>query len=117
MTITWIIEQLSCYPEVDTCENVVFSAAWRANAVEGVHMATVYSSQALGPFGGAGTFIPFEDLTQEQVVTWVKDALGVDEVARYEAALAAQIAALVDPPVVTPALPWASIPELTTTNV
>jgi hypothetical protein len=41
------------------------------------------------------------------VVGWVQGALGSEQAAQIEAALAANIAAQINPPVVAPPLPWA----------
>jgi hypothetical protein len=40
------------------------------------------------------------------VIGWVHDALGKEQVASCEENVANQIAALVNPPVVNPPLPW-----------
>ncbi len=50
-------------------------------------------------------FTPYADLTQDQVLGWIW-ANGVDKDAT-EAAVAQQIANAKNPPVVSPALPWA----------
>jgi hypothetical protein len=50
-------------------------------------------------------FTPYADLTQDQVLGWVW-ANGVDKDAT-EAAVEQQIANAKNPPVVSPALPWA----------
>jgi hypothetical protein len=50
------------------------------------------------------TFTPYADLTQEQVLGWVWDN-GVDKDAT-EAAVQQQIDYQINPPVVTPPLPW-----------
>jgi predicted 3-demethylubiquinone-9 3-methyltransferase (glyoxalase superfamily) len=49
--------------------------------------------------------IPFDELTQEQVVGWVKDKFGPDKVTEIEEALAARI---VDQqfPTVEAGVPW-----------
>jgi hypothetical protein len=47
-------------------------------------------------------YVPFEELTQSQVVGWVKEALNKDEI---EANLAAQIEAQKNP-VIESGLPW-----------
>ena len=58
-----------------------------------------YSAGAYGSVGLDGEVsVPFEDLTEEVVVGWVKEALGGDEkVAEIEAALAAQIEQKITP--------------------
>jgi hypothetical protein len=44
-----------------------------------------------------GTFIPFEDLTNEIVVEWTKSAMGEEQVASIEASIQSQINALITP--------------------
>lgn len=63
------------------------------------------------------TFTPYNELTEEQVVGWVKDVLTPEGVANLEADLRLKIDALINPPVVpqdTP-LPWT--PSLFTVEV
>lgn len=54
-------------------------------------------------------YIPFEDLTNEIVIGWVKESLGVEGVADYEAAIGKMIDGKINPPVPpkNKALPWA----------
>jgi hypothetical protein len=53
----------------------------------------------------SGTFTPYAQLTESQVLGWIW-ANGVDQTAT-EAAVAQQIQNQINPPVVTPPLPWA----------
>jgi hypothetical protein len=53
-----------------------------------------------------GTFTPYANLTQEQVLGWIW-ANGVDK-ASAEAAVQTQIDNQINPPVTSPALPWSS---------
>jgi hypothetical protein len=106
-TINWIVEQMDCYPTAEGQTNVVFTVHWRANANENPYSATSYGSVGVAYEAGS-SYTPFVDLTQDQVVGWVKAALGDEEVARIEAALAADIANQITPPVVKPPLPWAA---------
>lgn len=105
VTYNWSVAQLECYPEYEGQPDVVTTVHWRMDGTEGEHTAGVYGSVGLTlPTGGKLT--PFADLTEAQVIGWVWDALGEDEVAKYEANVAAQIEAQINPPVVTPPLPW-----------
>jgi len=110
--ITWTIEQLSCYPEVDNYTDVVFSAAWRVNGEleqDGTtYNATVYGSQGLSPFDGKTPFTPYADLAQAQVIGWVQNAMGAEQVAAINTNIEQQIANQINPPVVTPKLPWSN---------
>ena len=37
--ITWIVEQMNCYPEKDGETDVVFTIYWRCNGVDGSFLA------------------------------------------------------------------------------
>lgn len=102
---TWSIYSLDCNPDHEGHQNVVVTAHWRLNGVDGEHEALVYGSIGF-EFDAEASFVPFADLTEETVIGWVKAAMGDEQVAAHEAAVAAQIEALVNPPVVTPDLPW-----------
>ena len=107
MTIinTWAVVQMDCYPELDGDTDVVFTVHWTLTGVDGDYTGSVYGSQALTLDPGA-PFTPYADLTEAQVIGWVWDAMGAEQVAAYEANVAGQIANQINPPVVTPPLPW-----------
>ena len=50
--------------------------------------------------------MPYADLTLDKVIAWTQDALGEEQVASYEASVASQIEAQINPTIVTPPLPW-----------
>ena len=87
------------------------------DVVYNVHWIVIGTSDQLDPEGNAysannigtqnvtwnpeGTFIPFEDLTNEIVVEWTKSAMGEEQVASIEASVASQIESLIHPTSVT----------------
>jgi hypothetical protein len=105
-TYTWVIEQLDCYPEKDGKTDVVFTVHWRLNGTDGTNAATVYGSVGL-TYEPGQPYTPYEDLTQAQVIGWVQAALGSEQVQTLTDNVAAQLAAIANPPVVAPPLPWA----------
>lgn len=105
ITYNWTVAQLDAYPTYENHTDVVFTVHWRMDGTGGEHTAGVYGSVGL-TLDPEADFTPYADLTEAQVIGWVKDALGEEQVAGYEANVAAQIDALVNPPVVTPPLPW-----------
>jgi len=105
ITNTWSVVAMDAYPELDGETDVVFTVHWTLNGTDGTYNGSVYGSVGVTLDEGAA-FTPYEDLTQAQVVSWVQDALGEEQVASYEANVAQQIADQIDPPVVTPPLPW-----------
>lgn len=111
ITNTWSIVQLECYPELEGETDVVFTAHWTLNGTDGIYTGSVYGSQAVS-VNPDEPFTPYADLTEEQVIGWVKGAMGEEQVAAYEANVAGQIDAQINPPIVTPPLPWvAPAPE------
>jgi hypothetical protein len=113
VTNTWGVVQLDCYPELEGQPDVVFTVHWNLIGTETVS-GVDYSGYAYGSVGVAlnegSDFIPYADLTEADVIGWVQDALGADQVASYEDNVAQQIANKINPPVVAPPLPWASTP-------
>ena len=105
VTNTWIVEQMDCYPQAEGQTDVVFIIHWRVNAANGNYTATSYGTVGVIYVAGA-PYTPYADLTQAQVVGWAQAALGSEQVVNIEAALATNIANQIDPPVVTPSLPW-----------
>ena len=84
-TYTWKIAQL----ERETADGYVFTAHYTVDANDGTYSAGAYGSIGLER---PETLVPFADLTEEQVVGWVKAAIGGDDkVAEVEAALQQQL--------------------------
>lgn len=110
VTNTWGVVQLDCYPEYEGEMDVVFVCHWNLTGTETVD-STTYTGYVYGSVGitldEGSTFTPYDQLTEAQVIGWVQDALGEEQVAAYEANVAQQIANQINPPVVTPPLPWA----------
>ena len=105
VTNTWGVVQMDVYPQEANETDVVFNVHWTLTGVDGAYVGSVYGTQAVTVDPDA-PFIPYEDLTLSQVVGWVQDAMGAEQVAAYEANVAKQIADAISPPVETPPLPW-----------
>ena len=104
-TYTWIVEAMDCYPTYESQTDVVFTVHWRANATDGTHNATIYSTQGLTYVAGSA-YTPYAQLTQDQVLGWIWTS-GVDQTAT-QTALDTMIANQINPPVISPALPWSA---------
>jgi hypothetical protein len=102
MNISWIIERLLVKPTEGTHTDVVITADWRCNGTQESFSGTCYGSCSFAP--PSGSFTPYEDLTQEQVLNWCFSN-GVDKTA-IEANVTAQINDQINPPVIAPPLPW-----------
>ena len=102
MTILWLIERLLCKPLEGSNPDVVITADWRCNGSQETYSGTCYGSCSFAP--PSGSFTPYEDLTQDQVLQWCYEN-GVDKTA-IEANVTAQIENQINPPVVVLPLPW-----------
>jgi len=102
ISIVWIIERLLVKPTEGTHTDVVITADWRCNGSQDNYSGTCYGSCSFAP--PSGSFTPYEDLTQEQVLNWCF-ANGVDKTA-IEANVTQQIADQINPPIIAPPLPW-----------
>jgi hypothetical protein len=113
MTILWLIERLLTKPVEGSNTDVVITADWRCNGTETTgsgdtektYSGTCYGSCSFAP--PTGSFTPYEDLTQDQVLSWCY-ANGVDKSA-IEANVSLQIANQINPPVVSLPLPWIEV--------
>ena len=109
-TITWVIEWMQTTPTTATPPETVVTAGWRCNGTQATatpdifYTATNYGSASF-PMP-EGTFTPYDQLTQQQVLGWCW-ANGVDQAATEESVQTA-IDNQVNPPIIQPPLPWAT---------
>ena len=106
-TYDWNCKTVDAYPQDGEYTDLVYNVHWIVTGVsdelnpEGVaYSATSIGTQTLD-VSDVTDFIPFEDLTNEQVVAWTKGAMGEEQVASIEASIQSQIDALITPTTVT----------------
>jgi hypothetical protein len=86
-----------------TTDGFVVTVHYNVTATDGDYFANTYGTVGYTEEAGK-SYIPYDQLTQEEVVAWVQDSLGQETV---EASLATQIEALKHP-VQESGLPWAA---------
>jgi hypothetical protein len=110
-TINWSVGVMDCYPTYEQNTDVVFTVHWDCTGYEifsgSTYNGRVYGSTGVTYHSGSG-FTSYDDLTQPQVLGWVWDAMGSGSKENYEAAVQGQINNLINPPIVTPPLPWSA---------
>ena len=96
----WNCKTVDVYPQAEGETNVVYNVHWIVTGTKEDYTVNSIGTQvvALDP---ETPFIPFEDLTNEIVVGWTKEAIGADQVQAIEDGIAAQIAELENPTSVT----------------
>ena len=95
---TWTIANL----ERNLSDGGVTVAHWRVTEVDGDYSASSYGTVGFTPDAGASDFVPYDNLTESDVLGWVWAE--VDQAAT-EAALTADIEAQKNP-VSADGMPW-----------
>jgi hypothetical protein len=108
MTVTWNISTL----ERNT-DNGVVVAHWRATDSEVVgtddeavtHSGSSYGTCGFTPDASADGYVAYDNLTEENVIGWVKGSMGEEAVTGVEDSIAAQIAES-KAPAISVGTPW-----------
>ena len=100
ITYNWNCKTVDVHPKEKEQTNVVYSVHWIVTGVDGDYSATNIGTQIV-PLSEGDTFIPFEDLTNEIVVGWTKEAMGEEQVKAIETSIASQIEEEINPTSVT----------------
>ncbi len=108
ITNTWNILAMDCKPDVNGMLDYVVTSHWTLTASDGTYTGSVYGTASFEVDADKPNYIPYADLTLDQVISWTQTALGEEQVASYEANVASQIEAQINPTIVTPPLPWAA---------
>lgn len=102
--MNWSISNLD-YTLPECCVTTVH---WRVSKTDGDHTGSVYGTITLPHKDhNAPDFIPYANLTEAQVVQWVKEEMGADTVAAHEANVQAQIDKQKSPTTAA-GVPWAA---------
>ena len=101
----WAVNSMTAYPEYEGQTDIVFQVAWVCSATDGVYNTATYGSVEL-TLDPTAQFTPYADLTIDQVLGWVFDAIGEEGKAAAEASCDEQLTAMAAPATVTPPLPW-----------
>jgi hypothetical protein len=102
-TFTWTVTAMDCYPQAEGQTDVVFTVHWTCAGTDGTYSSSVYNTCPVTYVAGT-PYTPYADLTQDQVLGWIW-ASGVDQTVT-EDAVEQLIQNQINPPVVSPPLPW-----------
>ena len=103
----WLISQMDTAPSEDGLTDVVKVIHWRYEGKDGEYTAEVYGAMACAT-PSETDFTAYEDLTYEQVCTWLEAGLNTEAMNEN---LATQIENLKNPPIVNLPLPFSN-PQL-----
>lgn len=109
-TFSWVISQLNCAVESEGLKNVINVIHWRYNAVavdgDKTYYADTYGATSVAQ-PNPQNFIPYEDVTEAEVISWLEEVLPVEDM---QVSLQANIDLQINPVEVTLPLPWAPQP-------
>ena len=92
------------YPQAEGYTNVVFQVNWSCNGTDGTYNGAVSGLTGVKLDSNA-PYTPYADLTEDQVIGWVKASLGEDQVIATQNDVAQQIANNYYTPTILPN-PW-----------
>ena len=104
----WEVSSLYTLPQVDQQTDVVVSATYTVTGTDGTASASYTSTQQFTYTGGS--FTPFADLTQDQVIGWVQEAIGQAGIDNIQEFIQTQVNEKENPipePTIQP-LPWSN---------
>jgi len=101
------IERLERHSELDGKENVVFAAHWRLLSTNGKTTVSVAGIQKIKT-DNLSSFIPYENLTEELVSSWVQDAMEKTNlnISKIYSTLDAEIEEIEKPKETLQPVPW-----------
>ena len=107
MTYDWNCKTVDVYPQLEDNANVVYNVHWVVKAISenidpfGLPITVFDNGVQLINVNSEIEFIPFENLTNEIVVEWTKEAMGEEQVQAIEDGIASRIYELENPTSVT----------------
>ena len=106
-TYTWTVTQLYCYPEAEGQTDVVFVADFNIMGTDANnHIGSVYGTASFSVDPTKPDYTHFDQLTEEEVITWSQNSLGANQVSSLYSNIDTQIENQINPPIVNPPLPW-----------
>ena len=103
----WNCRTVDAYVEQNEEADVVYNVHWIVSGVSDTldsngspHSATSIGTQTLDT-DDIVNFKPFDQVTNEDMVAWTKEAMGEEQVTQIEAGIASQIESLITPITIT----------------
>ena len=101
---TWKVAAMEAAKNEEGLVDVVKTVHYTVDCSDGTENIGAYGSIGV-PAPDAASFKPYDQLTEEEVIVWVKAQLNVEEV---ETQLANALELKKNPPIVAKDLPWAA---------
>lgn len=108
ITYNWEVTSMSVVDASPTETDYVVTANYSVIGVDGTYTSQINDTAFFSVESKETNYIPYADLTNDIVILWIQEQLGVSGVQNYEESIAGQIEMQINPPVTPqPApLPW-----------
>ena len=107
VTYDWNCKTVDCYPEQNNEADVVYNVHWivtgisdQVDSAGNPYSATNIGTQVLN-IDDITNFIPFDELTNDEVVAWTQSAMGTEQVTAIETNIANTINLDINPVSIT----------------
>jgi hypothetical protein len=100
ITYDWNCKTVDVHPQEEGETNVVYNVHWIVSGIKEDYSATNIGTQVV-TLNPETEFIPFDELTNEIIVDWTKEAMGEEQVEAIEGSIASQIDELENPTSIT----------------
>ena len=85
INLIWQVDNMTVWPQIGTFTNVTYMVNFKVTAQNPPQWGNVIKHDAVMlPPPDESTFVPYDQLTEFQVINWVKSVLGPIEVAKIE---------------------------------
>jgi len=111
ITYIWDIQSIHVVPSLsdDGYTNIVKKIYWSLTATNEQLVSDFLTDVAtVDIFSDKTNFIPYSDLTQEQIISWIHEILGEEKINTMKKILEDRIQSTLDHPTVMFPLPWVS---------
>ena len=108
-TFTWSINSMDVIPSIDSYQDFVSSLEWKLTGSDGTNTEFIEVGFAYKP-EDITSYVPHDQLTEEQVIGWVHSRLGETGIEHFESVVQKKLDDSKLPNITTESkpLPWAS---------
>jgi DNA polymerase II large subunit len=90
-TFEWVVVDTDVLVQCESLPDVVTAVNWRYQGTNGTYTASVHGKTKVDEHHPGHAFIPFEQLTQAEVIQWVIDDLGPDAIQGFQNSIEEQL--------------------------
>lgn len=99
------ITNMNCYRNYETVTMLVFDVQWIYKGTNGEYSSFITGRTNI-PYDTNSEYKQYQDLTEEEVLSWIREYEDDSIFSEAETEIADQIDRFTNPPILNPKLPW-----------